>query len=172
VFECAHAEGCHGGLAVGAALERRAGRGKAVARAVECQGGAADRALHVVERRRHLADLVAAAYLHRIYVRARVRAVEVTARERLHGAREVGNRPLRQPLGGRRDLRDGVGDHARKDQPDGDGQDRHGDEDVLEHRDEHGVAVADVRHREQVAGAIERHHGHHRTRQLRVHGAQ
>ena len=111
-------------------------------RLVEGQGGPHRLVLHHVEAGGHLAELVGRAHDHRLGRHRGVGPVEVVAGHGLHGRRQLGQRALGQVLGGRLHLVGGVGDHARQDQADRDGEQPDDHEDVLQHGHQGGVAGA------------------------------
>ena len=160
------AEAGDGGLLREVALELRLGLAQALAGPVERLGGAADLVLHQVEGARELTDLVARAHDDGDDVRPRLGAVEVAGAERLHRPRQFGERAGGQARGGGGDLLDRRGDDARQHQADGDREDRDRHEDVLEQRDQGRLARLDRADRQQVAGAVERHHRDHRAGEL------
>jgi hypothetical protein len=148
------------------ALEFGLGSPQALAGAVECLGGAPDLFLHQVEGARELADLVTRADVDGDDVDTRLGAIEVAGAQCAHRPREVGERSGGEARGGGGDLLEGLGDDAREDEPDADGEDGDRHEDVLEQRDQRGLARLDGADGQQVARAVERHHRHHRTGEL------
>ena len=143
-------------------------RAHVLARLVEAEGRVAHLLLQQVEAVGHLAQLVARVGLHRHDVDRGVRRIEVAASERAHGEREVAQRAPRQALGGRAHLLRRVGDHARQDEADADGQQGDGDEDVLQHGDELACARRHGVDGHEIGDAVEDQHEQHGAGELDV----
>ena len=137
-----------------------------LAGAIQRQRGRDDLVLHGVEARRHGRNLVASPHVNREDLRPGPGRGQVTAAQGLHRPGEIRQGAALEPLGGLAHLHDGVRDHPGKDQADRDGQQRDGHEDVLQQRDERGLALVHLVDREQVAGAVQRHDQRHGAGEL------
>ncbi len=140
---------------------------------VACLAEADSRLAHLilkhVEAFRHLAELVTRIGFDRHDVDRGVGSVEIAVAERRHRAGELLQRPGGEPLGRLAHFGGRVGDHARQDEANADGEQRHRGEDVGKHRHELGMVLC----RNGVDGgkigdAVENEHQHHGAGQLDV----